>query len=50
MWRAESGLMLGQRSAGVKSNELTAVPERLNLLFAKGCIVTVDALNSHKDY
>ena len=32
-----------------KSNEITAVPELLKVLFIKGCIVTVDALNCQKD-
>lgn len=31
------------------SNEITAVPELLRLLDVKGCIVTVDALNTQKD-
>jgi len=48
-WASESGVLLGQRQIDEKSNEITAVPELLKLLFIKGCIVTVDALNCQKD-
>jgi predicted transposase YbfD/YdcC len=48
-WASESGVLLGQRKVDAKSNEITAVPELLKLLFVKGCIVTVDALNCQKD-
>jgi hypothetical protein len=41
----ESGLLLGQQRVADKSNEITAVPELLKLLFIKGCVVTVDTLN-----
>jgi len=47
-WASESGLLLGQRKVDAKSNEITAVPELLKLLFIKGCVVTVDALNCQK--
>ncbi len=48
-WASESGVLLGQRKVDAKSNEMSAVPELLKLLFIKGCIVTVDALNCQKD-
>jgi predicted transposase YbfD/YdcC len=48
-WASETGVLLGQRKIDEKSNEITAVPELLKLLFIKGCIVTVDALNCQKD-
>jgi len=48
-WASESRVLLGQRKVNAKSNEITAVPELLKLLFVKGCIVTVDALNCQKD-
>jgi predicted transposase YbfD/YdcC len=47
-WASETGVLLGQRKTDDKSNEITAVPELLKLLFIKGCIVTVDALNCQK--
>jgi predicted transposase YbfD/YdcC len=43
------GLVLGQRQTEEKSNEITVVPELLSLLVIKGCIVTVDALNTQKE-
>jgi predicted transposase YbfD/YdcC len=48
-WASETGVLLGQRKIDEKSNEITAVPELLKILFIKGCIVTVDALNCQKD-
>jgi predicted transposase YbfD/YdcC len=48
-WASETGVLLGQRKTDEKSNEITAVPKLLELLFMKGCIVTVDALNSQKN-
>ena len=49
-WASESGVLLGQHKVETKSNEITAVPELLKLLFIKGCIVTVDALNCQKTF
>ena len=34
-WASESGVLLGQRKVDAKSNEITAVPELLKLLFIK---------------
>jgi len=48
-WASQSGLVLGQRKVDAGSNEMTAVPELLKLLFIRGCVVTVDALNCQKD-
>lgn len=48
-WASESEVLLGQRKVDAQSNEITAVPELLKLLFVKGCIVTVDALNCQKE-
>jgi len=45
----DSGILLGQRKVDEKSNEIKAVPELLKMLFIKGCVVTVDALNCQKD-
>ena len=36
-------LVLGQRKVADKSNEITAIPELLDLLTIKGAIVTIDA-------
>ena len=38
------GLVVGQLNTDTKSNEITAIPELLQLLAIKGCIVTIDAM------
>lgn len=43
---AENGIVLGQRKVDGKSNEITAIPELLKLLYLKGCIVTADAMGT----
>jgi predicted transposase YbfD/YdcC len=35
---------MGQIKTDTKSNEITAIPELLQLLAIKGCIVTIDAM------
>jgi predicted transposase YbfD/YdcC len=48
-WASETGVLLGQRKVDEKSNEITVVPELLEQINIKGCIVTVDALNCQKE-
>jgi predicted transposase YbfD/YdcC len=48
-WAQGNRLTLGQVKVADSSNEITAVPELLRLLELKGCIVTVDALNTQKE-
>src|ERR1700679_2008355 len=43
---AGAGLVLGQRAAAVKSNEITAIPELLSTLSLTGCTVTIDAMGT----
>jgi predicted transposase YbfD/YdcC len=44
-WCSEQGgLVLGQRKTETKSNEITAIPDLLQLLAISGCIVTIDAM------
>ena len=43
------GLVLGQLKTEEKSNEITAVPELLDALAIKGCIITADAMSSQKE-
>jgi predicted transposase YbfD/YdcC len=44
-WCSENGgLVVGQIKTDSKSNEITAIPELLQLLAIKGCIVTIDAM------
>lgn len=47
-WATENGVVLGQRKVDDKSNELTAIPELLELLALKGCIVTIDAMGCQR--
>lgn len=47
-WANDTRLVLAQTAVRQKSNEITAVPTLLEMLDLGGCIVTVDALNSHK--
>ncbi len=41
-------LVIGQVKTDEKSNEITAIPELLDTLFIKGCIVTIDAIGCQK--
>lgn len=45
----ENGVVLGQVKTEAKSNEITAIPELLNLLYLKKCLVTIDAMGCQKD-
>ncbi len=40
----EAGICVGQRKVDGKTNEITAIPELLDLLALDGCIVTTDAM------
>jgi len=48
-WAAEQRLVLGQLKTTEKSNEITAIPLRLELLELRGCIVTVDAMGCQRE-
>jgi predicted transposase YbfD/YdcC len=43
-WATQNRLVLGQRKVDDKSNEITALPELLQVLDLHGCIVTIDAM------
>lgn len=47
-WASENGITLGQRKVDDKSNETTAIPELLDMLYVTGCIVTIDAMGCQK--
>jgi predicted transposase YbfD/YdcC len=47
-WANANGIVLGQRKVNNKSNEITAIPELLDLLSITGCIVTIDAMGCQK--
>jgi len=48
-WSTANGVVLGQEKTAEKSNEITAIPELLNSLAIKGCIVTIDAMGCQKN-
>lgn len=41
-------MVLGQVATEEKSNEITAIPDLLNLLIIKGCVITLDAMGTQK--
>lgn len=47
-WVDENDIILGQLKTYEKSNEITAIPELLDLLFIKGSIITIDAMGTQK--
>ncbi|MFZ3372350.1 MAG: ISAs1 family transposase [Desulfitobacteriaceae bacterium] len=47
-WCSANNLVLGQVKTDVKSNEITAIPELLDLLYLKGCCVTIDAMGCQR--
>ena len=47
-WACDQKLVLGQRKVDDKSNEITAIPELLELLKIKGAIVAIDAMGCQR--
>jgi predicted transposase YbfD/YdcC len=45
-WSVENGICLCQVACGEKSNEITAIPQVLDLLDVKDCIITIDAMGT----
>lgn len=43
-WSVEAGLILAQQVVDDKTNEITVIPDLLEILYLKGCIVTLDAM------
>jgi|SRR5215472_3654922 len=48
-WASATGLTLGQVAVDAKSNEITAIPELLELLDLRDKIVTIDAMGCQKE-
>jgi predicted transposase YbfD/YdcC len=44
----KNALCLGQVKVGSKSNEITAIPELLDLIAVKGCVITIDAMGCQR--
>ncbi|WP_159732520.1 ISAs1 family transposase [Methylosinus sp. Ce-a6] len=47
-YATSAGLVLAQRAVDGKSNEITAIPELLDMLDIKGAIVSIDAMGTQK--
>jgi predicted transposase YbfD/YdcC len=48
-WASANGLTLGQVAVDAHSNEITAIPQLLELLDLKDCVVTIDAAGCQKE-
>ena len=48
-WSSRQRMVLGQRAVDDKSNEITAIPQLLELLELKGAIVNIDAMHCPAD-
>lgn len=48
-WANKQQMVLGQLATEEKSNEITAVPELLEMLDVTGCIITADAMSCQKE-
>jgi len=49
VWSASQHLVLGQQKVDEKSNEITAIPELLQLLVLQGCLVSIDAMGCQRE-
>lgn len=47
-WASANRIVLGQYKVDDKSNEITAIPALLKLLYVRGCLVTIDAMGCQK--
>ncbi len=48
-WACDNNLVLGQVKTDEKSNEITAIPELLNILNIAGNTITIDAMGTQKE-
>ena len=48
-WATQQTLTLGQVKTDEKSNEITAIPQLLEMLDLHGCIVTIDAMGCQRE-
>lgn len=48
VWASDLNISLGQIKTDTNSNEITAIPDLLNRLVVKGCIITIDAMGCQK--
>lgn len=47
-WATEQQCFLGQCCTDVKSNEITAIPKLLKMMWIEGAIITIDAMGTQK--
>lgn len=47
-WACEAGITLAQAFVGEKTNEITAIPQLLEMLNLKGAVVTIDAMGTQR--
>jgi len=48
VWSSKAEMVLSQRATDDKSNEITAIPELLDLISLHGAVVTIDAIGCQK--
>ncbi len=48
-WACNASLVLGQLRVDKKTNEIKAIPELLEMICLKGCVVTIDAMGTQKE-
>ena len=48
-WANKNRMVLGQCKTSEKSNEITAIPELLDKIVIKDCIITIDAMGCQKE-
>lgn len=48
-WASEQRLVLAQEVVGDKTNEISVLPDLLEVLELEGCLVTIDAMGTQKD-
>ena len=48
-WASANRLVLGQIKVADRFNEITAIPELLDMLDVSGCTVTIDAMGCQKE-
>lgn len=48
-WASTNRLVLGQVKVDKKSNEITAIPKLLKVLYLEGCVVTLDAMGCQRE-
>ena len=49
VWSHEAKLTLAQVATEAKSNEITAIPELLELISLKGAVITIDAMGTQRE-